>query len=156
MWAVGDGLAIGAALGTPMGRLVLHLRLRHAQAVGYDDFPAPGLIARSYGMALLLATCGFLAVFAAGVALRQVPRRETGASQHAAALEGPALCAPPAPLQADDAATHPAHAPAFLAQAMLGSTERIERIGEVVAVVLLGALLWAVDWPLVGRRWRTA
>ena len=36
-----------------------------------------------------------------------------------------------------------------MAHAMLGSTERIERIGEVAAVVLLGAMLWAVDWSLV-------
>jgi len=36
-----------------------------------------------------------------------------------------------------------------MAHAMLGSTERIERIGDVAAVVLLGAMLWAVDWSLV-------
>lgn len=73
LWAVGGGLAIGATLGTWTGRLVLHLRTRHAQALGYDDFLALGLIGLSYGAALLFTTYGFLAVFAAGVALRLLP-----------------------------------------------------------------------------------
>jgi sodium/hydrogen antiporter len=157
VWAVCGGLAIGGALGTLMGLLVLHLRMRHAQAVGYDDFLALGLIALSYGAALLVSTYGFLAVFAAGVALRRVERRETRASRHARDVPTPgsetlveqALSAPQPPVDADHVATHPAHAPAFMAHAMLGSTERIERIGEVAAVVLLGAMLWAVDWSLV-------
>jgi NhaP-type Na+/H+ or K+/H+ antiporter len=162
VWAVCGGLAIGGALGTLMGRLVLHLRMRHARAVDYDDFLALGLIALSYGAALLLGTYGFLAVFAAGVALRRVERRETIANRPLpdapdapdapgpapAAAAGRAQAAPQAAPEGDDA-THPAHAPAFMAQAMLGSTERIERIGEVAAVVLLGAMLWAVDWSLV-------
>jgi sodium/hydrogen antiporter len=142
LWAVAGGLAIGAALGTLTGRLVLRLRVRHAQAVGYDDFLALGLIALSYGTALLTSSYGFLAVFAAGVALRRVERRSTAAGRHA-----PGQPTPPVP--DDHAATHPAHAPAFMAHAMLGSIEQVERIGEVAAVVLLGAMLWAVDWSLV-------
>jgi NhaP-type Na+/H+ or K+/H+ antiporter len=59
------------------------------------------------------------------------------------------LSVPQPPVEADHIATHPGHAPAFMAHAMLGSTEQIERIGEVAAVVLLGAMLWAVDWSLV-------
>jgi sodium/hydrogen antiporter len=157
VWAVCGGLAIGGALGTLMGKLVLHLRMRHAQAVGYDDFLALGLIGLAYGAALLLNTYGFLAVFAAGVALRRVERRETHANRHARdvpvphpeALVEQALSAPEPPVEADHVATHPAHAPAFMAHAMLGSAEQIERIGEVAAVVLLGAMLWAVDWSLV-------
>lgn len=157
VWAVCGGLAIGAALGMLMGRLVLYLRLRHANAVGYDDFLALGLIALSYGAALLLTTYGFLAVFAAGVALRQVERRETKANRHESDVQAPgsktlveqALSTPKPPVEADHVATHPAHAPAFMAHAMLGSTERIERIGEVAAVVMLGAMLSAVDWSLV-------
>ncbi len=157
VWAVCGGLAIGAGLGTLMGRLVLYLRTRHANAVGYDDFLALGLIALSYGVALALTTYGFLAVFAAGVALRRVERHKTEASRHARDVPTPqaegvveqALATPEPPVDADHIATHPAHAPAFLAHAMLGSTERIERIGEVAAVVLLGAMLWAVDWSLV-------
>ncbi|MBU4324024.1 MAG: cation:proton antiporter, partial [Gammaproteobacteria bacterium] len=157
VWAVCGGLAVGGALGTLMGRLVLYLRMRHAYAVGYDDFLALGLIALSYGAALLVTTYGFLAVFAAGVALRQVERRETTASRPESDAPSPgskalieqALSTPEPPVEADQVATDPMHAPAFMAHAMLGSTERIERIGEVAAVVLLGTMLWAVDWSLV-------
>lgn len=59
------------------------------------------------------------------------------------------LVTPKPPVPKDHVATHPAHAPGFMAHAMLGSTEQVERIGEVAAVVLLGAMLWAVDWSLV-------
>jgi NhaP-type Na+/H+ or K+/H+ antiporter len=158
LWAAVGGLAIGAALGTLIGRLVLHLRLRHKQAVGYDDFLALGLIALSYGAALLATTYGFLAVIAAGVALRRVERRETRARQRDEPDAQPqplqtiveqALSNPSPPVDADHVATHPAHAPAFMTHAMLGSSEQLERIGEVAAVVLLGAMLSAVDWSLV-------
>jgi len=172
LWAVGGGLALGAALGTAMGRLVLHLRLRYQQALGYDDFLALGLIALSYGTAVLAMTYGFLAVFAAGVALRRVERQSTCAQRdaagpaRAAAAPAPsqfgdvppaaveavieqALTHPASPAEPQQVATHPAHAPAFLAQAMLGSSEQMERIGEVAAVVVLGMLLAGVDWSLV-------
>ena len=77
LWAVAAGIAIGAALG---------LRHRPARAVpapraqgsgGLDDFIALGLIALAYGVALLLHAYGFLAVFAAGVALRNLVRHES-------------------------------------------------------------------------------
>jgi NhaP-type Na+/H+ or K+/H+ antiporter len=157
VWAVFGGLAIGGALGMLMGRVVLYLRTRHEHAVGYDDFLALGLIALSYGAALLATTYGFLAVFAAGVALRRVERRKSTANRTAGhqltpgstALAEQAMSTPAPAVEADVVATHPVHAAAFMAHAMLGSTERIERIGEVAAVVLLGAMLWAVDGSLV-------
>jgi NhaP-type Na+/H+ or K+/H+ antiporter len=33
-----------------------------------------------------------------------------------------------------------------MARAVLGFNQQLERIGEVAAVVLIGALLWAVEW----------
>ena len=181
LWAVAGGIGIGAALGTLMGRLVLHLRLRYQQALGYDDFLALGLIALAYGLALMLLTYGFLAVFAAGVALRRVERQGSRAAQpsgatgvsgitggtgatpvtggddpasaeataSAQAIVAKALTLPTPTGEADKVATHPAHAPAFLAHALLGSSEQIERIGEVAAVVLVGVLVSGVDWSLV-------
>ncbi|HEX8672461.1 MAG TPA: cation:proton antiporter, partial [Longimicrobium sp.] len=74
VWAVVSGLAVGAVLGTLVGRLVLHLRRVHREAVGLDDFLALGLIAFAYGTALLVHGYGFLAVFAAGLALRRIER----------------------------------------------------------------------------------
>ena len=72
VWAVTGGLGDGALMGTLVGRLVLYLRQTHREAVGLDDFLALGLIALSYGGALLLHCYGFLAVFAAGLAVRRI------------------------------------------------------------------------------------
>ncbi|HSK09608.1 MAG TPA: cation:proton antiporter, partial [Vicinamibacterales bacterium] len=74
LWAVPAGLAVGALAGTAIGRLVVYLRRAHGGAAGLDDFLALGLIALSYGVALLIHSYGFLAVFAAGLALRRIER----------------------------------------------------------------------------------
>ena len=47
---------------------------------------------------------------------------------------------------ADAVAVDPQHAPAFMAHAVLGFNEQIERIGEVAVVITIGAMLWAVHW----------
>jgi sodium/hydrogen antiporter len=147
VWATVSGLAIGSVLGGAVGRLVLHLRRTYKEAVGLDDFIALGLIALSYGMTLLVHGYGFLAVFAAGVALRHLERRETAAAQPTPPAHTEALPEPGAMARvAKTIAVHPQHAPAYMAHAMLGFNEKIERMAEVVAVVVVGALLWAVAW----------
>ena len=117
LWASAAGLGIGALLGSSLGRLVLYLRREHKEAVGYDDFLALGLIGLSYGLALLCNAYGFLAVFAAGVALRRVERQ----AATKAAADAPA-------------------------NAMLSFNEQLDRIGELCAVIVIGLLLWAVQW----------
>ena len=139
LWAIPGGLAVGGLLGTQVGRLVLYLRRRHKEAVGLDDFLTLGLIALSYGVALLLHTYGFLAVFAAGLALRRVERQSTGDSEQ----PPPDVEAMAKVGQVEELATDPKKAPAYLAGAVLGFNEQLERIGEVAVVVLLGSMLAA-------------
>jgi NhaP-type Na+/H+ or K+/H+ antiporter len=163
VWRVVAGIGIGAALGTLVGRLVLFLRRQHKEAVGLDNFLALGLIGLSYGLASLAQSYGFLAVFAAGVALRRLEQR---ASAQAPAPAAPAAAsaasrrkrsadvaaaahADPDVKEALKAATDPEHAPAFMAHAVLSFNEQMERIAEVVAVIAVGTLLWAVDWSRV-------
>jgi NhaP-type Na+/H+ or K+/H+ antiporter len=147
VWAVAAGLGIGGALGWLVGRLVLYLRREHKEATGLDDFLALGLIALAYGTAVLVKGYGFLAVFAAGVALRALVQGQTAShedSQKAIAQ----VAAVPDRSMADTMAVDRRHAPAFMAHAVLGFNEQLERIGEVAVVVTIGALLWAVDWGL--------
>jgi NhaP-type Na+/H+ or K+/H+ antiporter len=135
LWSVVGGLADGGLLGTLIGRLVLYLRRTHAEAHGLDDFLALGLIALAYGSALLLHTYGFLAVFAAGLALRRIER------QHSGDAPPPDVAELAHSASAEQLATEPETAPAYMAQAVLGFNEQLERIGEVGIVVLVGALL---------------
>jgi NhaP-type Na+/H+ or K+/H+ antiporter len=72
LWAIAGGLAIGGALGALVGKLVVYLRTQHKEAVGLDEFLALGLIAIAYGVARLSVASGFLAVFAAGLALQRI------------------------------------------------------------------------------------
>ena len=142
LWAVAAGLATGIVLGTLVGRLVLYLRRTHREAVGLDDFLALGLIALSYGVALLVMGYGFLAVFAAGLALRRIERTEAAGDQPPDEVLAAASTA-----DAEELATDPEKAPAYMAQAALGFTEQLERIGEAAVVLLLGGMLSAAFLP---------
>lgn len=148
-WAISAGLGVGTLCGAAIAWLVLYLRREHSEAVGLDDFLALGLIGLSYGAALLIHSYGFLAVFAAGLALRRAERENSP--------EGAAKDDAAAPLPVDDKgneeeATHPERAPAFMAGAVLAFNEQLERIAEVAMVLALGAMLATVSWtaqPLV-------
>lgn len=135
-WAVAAGFATGAALGTAVGYLVVYLRREHREALGLDDFLALGLITLSYGVAHLVHAYGFLAVFAAGIAVRRIERKTTGDERPPPEVEAMAKHE-----EAEDAAVDPDTAPAYMAQAVLGFSEQLERIGTVGIVVLVGALL---------------
>jgi NhaP-type Na+/H+ or K+/H+ antiporter len=132
LWPVVGGLALGALCGTVVGHVVVYLRTRHAQALGLDEFLALGLIALAYGLAVLLATYGFLAVFAAGLALRRI------------ATPPGAQPPPPSTLSAPRSAKDPATAPAVLAKAMLDLNTSLERLAEVGIVFLTGVLIGTV------------
>lgn len=140
VWAVGAGLGSGVVLGTLIGKLVLYLRKTHREAVGLDDFLALGLIGLAYGAALLVSGYGFLAVFAAGLALRRIEMRADGDKPPEDVLEAAASA------DAEELAIDPEKAPAYMAQAALGFTEQLERIGEVVVVLLLGGM---ISWSLL-------
>lgn len=144
-WAAAGGLAVGAALGTIVGRIVLHLRRTHQEAVGLDEFLCLGLIGLSYGVALMLGTYAFLAVFAAGLAVRRIERQATNEAVEperlADVVRGPTGGDPL------KAAVDEIGGPAFMASELLTFNERLERIGEVAIVVIIGALLATTPFP---------
>ena len=72
LWSITGGLLIGGALGAAIGRLVVYLRSQHKESIGLDEFLALGLIGLTYGLAVISHASGFLAVFAAGLALQRV------------------------------------------------------------------------------------
>jgi NhaP-type Na+/H+ or K+/H+ antiporter len=131
LWAVGAGLGIGWLLGCLVGHLIVWMRARHQETTGLDDFLALGLITLSYGVALASHAYGFLAVFAAGLALRRVESRddylENNDSKTAATSE---------------------NIPENMTRQVLNFNEQIERVLELGVVLVLGGLLTLKYLPL--------
>lgn len=141
VWNLAGGLAIGGVLGVLVGRVVLYLRTHLKEAVGLDEFLALGLIALSYGVAQLSAASGFLAVFAAGLALQRA-RLPSKAGPVAAVKPRVVLGA-----NEKELATHTRHAGAFMMEAVQGFNGQLERFAELALVMVAGAMLSYVSWP---------
>lgn len=153
LWAIVGGIGIGALLGALVGRVVVYLRREHKEAVGLDDFLALGLVSLAYGVAILSGTYAFLAAFASGLALRTVERRFTGDEPPEEVIEMARTAEQAADLSDEDeagvdrpAAVDPEKAPAYMASAVLGFSEQFERMGLVMLVILVGALLVFAEW----------
>lgn len=128
LWSVTAGLAAGFAVGTVLAAAVRALRMRFSKAVIFDEFLLLGVIALSYGIALGLHALGFLAVFAAGVALRRADDLHAG-------REAPD----------ETTATHPPLTPT-----MLSVNAQLERIAEVAIVLLVGVMISTGYWSTAG------
>ena len=100
-----------------------------------------GLIGLSYGTALMCHTYGFLAVFAAGLALRRVERRHMASEdeQNQSVLT-------PEQRSEEEVATDPVKAPAAMAEAVLHFNKQLEHVGELAIVVVIGAML---SWDVI-------
>lgn len=135
LWATVAGLGIGAALGAVIGWFIVRLRTRHQSAVGMDEFLSLGLIALAYGTAQLSMASGFLAVFAAGVALQRVKEQpksgtlplEAGASRVSTSKKARSV--------------HSHHASSMLSGSVQAFNEQLEKIAEFAIVLILGAML---------------
>jgi NhaP-type Na+/H+ or K+/H+ antiporter len=142
LWGLMAGLAIGVALGTLLGKLALYLRTERKSALGMDDFLVLGLIALSYGIALLCHASGFLAVFAAGLALRRT--EQSGGHSDQTITDSVVMSSEKTQAAL---ATDPDLAGAYMMRAVSGFNEHMERIGEVAVVLLVGAMLALTYWP---------
>ena len=144
VWAIVAGLAIGAACGAVMGRLVVYLRTRHGHSVGLDEFLGLGLIALAYGLTLASHGYGFLAVLAAGVALQRVQQRDVGDfDDRRVAARVTGNIASREALATDDEL-----AAAYMTREVQEFNEHLERIAELAVVLVVGALLAQVRFEL--------
>lgn len=135
-WGTFAGLAVGFGVAALVGNYVLHLRTVHRTAVGLGYFLAPGLIALSYAVGELAHGYGFLSVFACAVTLRWLEMKS--------ATPGKIPELPLIAVSSDaryEAAVDPSTAPLFLVELLLQFTDQLEQIGELVIVVIVGALL---------------
>lgn len=142
LWATTIAVAIGIAGGIAVGKLVWTLRGRHKHDV-LDDLVGLGLIAIVYGFSLLLSAWGFLAVFFAAVALRHTELKLAQAAgvkpeQLGAGVEEPVI-------ESEDM-----EVPAIVSAEALVFKEHLERLSELMLVLLVGGMLMLDFW-----NWRT-
>jgi sodium/hydrogen antiporter len=141
VWAILGGLGIGGALGFGTGQLIVFLRRRQREVVTMDGFLLLGLIGFAYGSAIAAQTYGFLAVFAAGLAVRAVELHRGGKEYRSIDL-ALARGASEEQLLRD-----PRLGPAYLATSMLSLNSQLEQILEVGMVLIVGAALFWVGVP---------
>lgn len=134
LWATTAGIVVGIAGGVATARLVHWLRHRGEQMNLLSDFLALGLIALVYGISLLLDAWGFLSVFFAAVALRQ-SELKLGSRPGRSGVTSESHSA--------DARAAPQHG---ITDDSLVFNEQLERLSEVVLVLLIGGMLFVDSW----------
>lgn len=158
LWAVPAGLLLGYFMGRGLGKLTLYLRLRNDDCtVSPNDYLALALIALAYVSAEIIQAYGFLAVFAAGLGLRQAEVQTSSNPEDPAAehlvqpVVGHQHAAPERALKGDVQALADSQVAAgIMLGDMLAFGSLIERAMEVFLVTMLGVVLiehW--DWRAV-------
>lgn len=147
VWAIPAGLAIGYVLGRVIGVAAIWIRSRHRDTAAPTDFLALALIALSYAIAQSVGALGFLAVFAAGIGLRGSERRTVEETPHPSMKDSPGEHHPPAESLVspgtvrEDELAQPAVAAGVLVAEVFTFGDIIERLLEVLLVVLVGVSL---------------
>lgn len=137
LWATVAGVTIGIAAGVALAHLSWKLRGASPRSELIYDFLGLGLIAVVYGLSVMAHAWGFLAVFFAAVALRQTELKFAEAVATPAVLpaeEG-------APSSSLDDATPP-----MVSEGALVFKEHLERLSEVVLILLIGGMLFIDSW----------
>jgi sodium/hydrogen antiporter len=134
LWATSAGIAIGVLLGHGLGRLVWKLRHNRPEHNLLDDFLGLGLIGLVYGLSVYVDAWGFLAVFFAAVALRQTELKLSGDHPE-----------PPQRLHTG-ATNHTDAQPARTSEGSLIFGEHLERLSELVLILLIGGMLFVDSW----------
>lgn len=135
VWATLGAIALGALGGAALGKLSWMLRGKDPKHEVLDDFVGLGLIALVYGVCVVAQTWGFLAVFFAGVALRQTELVLSGAHKDRQGL-----------LVAEDTSNNPQEDTPTVSAESLVFKEHIERLSELTLVLLLGGMVSLQNW----------
>ena len=134
LWATSAGILIGVVLGAGLGRFACALRRKHPDHKLLDDFLGLGLVGLAYGLSVYVNAWGFLAVFFAAVALRQTELKFSGSK-------------PESPKRMHtDKASHKAPQPKRTSEGSLIFGEHLERLSEVLLILLIGGMLFVDSW----------
>jgi NhaP-type Na+/H+ or K+/H+ antiporter len=141
LWATVGGIAIGVVAGVSLARVVWKMRgeLNNKHEL-LDDFLGLGLIGLVYGLAVLVHAWGFLAVFFAAVALRQTELKLANTTQNAVDSRSVQEIK-----RADSVNPDPEDSPT-ISQGSLVFKEHLERLSELMLILLLGGTLFFDSW----------
>ncbi len=140
VWATVGGIAIGAVAGVALARVGWWLRAAPQRQELLDEFLGLGFIGVVYGLSVWLHAWGFLAVFFGAVALRQTEMRLARRAQVAPFAEAPVS------VGAVPSAAAGGEAVSTVSQGALVFKEHLERLSELVLVLLLGGALYRDSW----------
>lgn len=160
LWATVAGIAIGCFIGWMMGLLTTRVRQKYHNGL-LDDFMGLGLIGVVYGVSEVCSAWGFLAVFAAAVALRQtefrsaqriaqgedvfdvLPKNELKETEHEAGAGARCVASLPVvkPVAMPDGRP-------FVSSSSLVFNEYLERLSELVLILLVGGTLFISSWSI--------
>ncbi len=141
LWATLAGVTIGIVFGAALGHLGWKLRSKPNEHTLMDDFLGLGLISVVYGLSVLVSAWGFLAVFFAAVALRQTERKLANAGQGSSSQPQPGR------IEAEVVNTCPDSEPqSTVSGGSLIFKEHLERLSELVLVLLIGGTLFLDSW----------
>jgi NhaP-type Na+/H+ or K+/H+ antiporter len=138
LWATVAGVAIGIASGTALAHLSWKLRGASPRSELIYDFLGLGLIGVVYGVSVIAHAWGFLAVFFAAVALRQTELNLANAKAAPARFPVEDI-----PLNELCAASE---TPPTVSEGSLVFKEHLERLSEVVLILLIGGMLFIDSW----------
>jgi NhaP-type Na+/H+ or K+/H+ antiporter len=136
IWATAAGIAIGVTAGSGLAHLIVHLRHNRPDTGLLDDFLGLGLIGAVYGLSVLVSAWGFLAVFFAAVALRQTELRLADGVPEI--RQQPETDIP--------GVTEEGASPHHVSEASLIFKEHLERLSELLLILLIGGTLFLDSW----------
>jgi NhaP-type Na+/H+ or K+/H+ antiporter len=141
IWASGAGIGIGIMAGCGVAWVVQATRKTFTRSEFLENFVGLGLIAVAYGLSLLVGAWGFLAVFSAAVALRHTELKQVGRKQNYSYSSS-----------GEVHETSESHAIVHIHQSSLVFNEHLEKLAEIVLVLLIGgSLFWdSWSWRAVG------
>lgn len=146
LWATAAGIGLGVLSGVLLAQLIWKSRGRRQVRELLDDFLGLGLIGTVYGLSVLINAWGFLAVFFAAVALHQTELKLVASRlQSDDATTDLALPANTAPVATDSDAIAAA-SQITVSEGSLIFKEHLERLSEVVLILLVGGMLFMNSW----------
>ncbi len=147
LWATVGGIAIGIVAGVVLARLGWKLRRAPHQHELMDDFLGLGLIGVVYGLSVMLNAWGFLAVFSAAVALRQTELKLAKTTRQSTDERLAPLTLDAQTDQITPASPEPEPEPLpTVSEGSLVFKEHLERLSEVMLVLLVGGSLFLNSW----------